>query len=435
MNILNRISQAFKINKQSKSFSVIVSNLLLGKVPPPQETKDFEELYRDFSWVYSGIFAISTACARVPLKLIQIKNGKGVEIENSLTHSAMRIFSPPNGTMSYYDLIEGIMIYLETTGNAFLEIGKNRIGQDMALYLLRPDRIRIIPDKKGKGVEKYIFTLEGESGKIIKAQEFKPKDILHFKYFSPIDDWWGQGSIQAAKNAVVLEQYAIKHNEAFFEGGGVPPGLLKFGSGISKKEAKKVYREWQNRDKTTNVAAVSAEVGFQELGSGGKDMEFAELRRMNREEILSTLGVPPAMVGILEQAKYENYQLQRKLFNEDTIVPKMLKVESTLNSFLMPRFGEDLRYRFDFTDLLAESESEKQQKIEKLMPYGIYTPNEARQALGLDPFEGGDIRYIDSRLIPVDEDLESIRGEEAAKMQEKGKLLATDIRNALHSHK
>ncbi len=58
-----------------------------------------------------------------------------------------------------------------------------------------------------------------------------------------------------------------------------------------------------------------------DTGTTMKDAQYTELRKMNREEILATIGVPPSVVGLLEYANYSNMEVQQKKFWEDAAMP------------------------------------------------------------------------------------------------------------------
>ena len=88
---------------------------------------------------------------------------------------------------------------------------------------------------------------------------------------------------------------------------------------------------------------------------------------------------------------------------EETIIPYLRKIESDLNEWLVPMFGEDLHFCYDIDQIPALSERRKKtyENVTSAVREGIITRNEARERLGLSPMSGGDELYISANLFPL----------------------------------
>jgi hypothetical protein len=131
------------------------------------------------------------------------------------------------------------------------------------------------------------------------------------------------------------------------------------------------------------------------------------MRKMNREEILATLGVPPSVVGLLEYANYANMEIQQRKFWEDAVIPILNIISDKLTLNLAPHFDEDYWFDFDFSDIkaLQEDEERKSRIAATLITNGIRTPNQVRADMyGDDPYEGGDTYYMPFSMTPVGSD-------------------------------
>ena len=98
---------------------------------------------------------------------------------------------------------------------------------------------------------------------------------------------------------------------------------------------------------------------YKGITSTHQDMEFIQQRKITREEILAAYGVPPAIVGLFEYANYANSREQKKLFWEDTMLPKLIKMQEYVSVFLLPQYGPRLVGEFDLTTIQALQESDK----------------------------------------------------------------------------
>jgi len=150
---------------------------------------------------------------------------------------------------------------------------------------------------------------------------------------------------------------------------------------------------------------------WQTVSVDPKDTDFLKGRQENRGALLAALGVPPVKVGLLDNAKYDNYRLQSTAFYQDTILPKLRKIEGAIDLFLIPQYADlmrtpqvDWRFEFDTTELLAEDEDMLTDRVIKQLRHGLLTIDGALGELGHDAIGGdvGEMRMIDKALIPLD---------------------------------
>lgn len=396
-------------------------------IPPPSNYAQYTEVYEQLVWVYAAVFAIAADAAIVTWELL--KRGELVKEEDN--DPVFMMLENPNEEMTWYDLIEATIIYMELSGNEYWEIGRNVEGSGAArqLYTMRPDRVRVQPRADGKGVESYVFNIN--PSRPDTGETFPADDVLHYKYFHPGNDWYGLSALSAAAQAVVSERYTIDFNQQFFRNGAAPRGFLSTEQPITPEQMDEIAAEWIKRTSVKRgqghgTPVLPRGLTFQPLGVSPKDMEFLRQRQYNREEILATFGVPPVKVGLLEHSKYDNYKLQEKAFYRDTIQPKLRKVQGTLNKFLLREFNGEYRFRFLVDPFTAESDKERVQRLEKLFGMGAITPNEIRDEMKLgEHYDDGDSYYVSASFAPVGDPTLSV-GESriAAVAAEMGKGMA-----------
>ncbi len=137
-------------------------------------------------------------------------------------------------------------------------------------------------------------------------------------------------------------------------------------------------------------------------------MDFLSQRKWNREEIMAAFKVPKGEVGINEDINYATSKTQRKLFWENTLLPKMALFEFVLlNQLLRHIDGGRIWAEFDYSSISALQEDRKDlvECAHKLWPMGVplNTANEYL-GLGLPAVAGGDTGYLPFSLAPVGQD-------------------------------
>ncbi len=400
------------LEKSSKAAALIVADFANHQqaLDPPERTDDWIALYQQMSWIYTGIFTIATTIAGLGLQLWQKDKATG-KLTEIINHPVLDLIRKPNPDESGFELIEGLLIYLETTGMGYFEVVKERVGsisKPIELYNLRPSRVTPVPAKDGSGINHWIYQVKKRSKKI----KFDKDDIVPFKYFNPLKEWLGQSPLEAALDDIILDKQMIQWNIDFFKHGGAVEGVLETEQILTFRDMETLTSMWKDfvagNGRTTPV--LTKGLVYHPLGANPKDVEFIIGRKTNSIALLGALGVPPIKVGILENAKYDNYKLQEEAFHRGTVLPKLRKLESSYNCSLLPMFADlvstdttEFFLKYDADHLLAEDEDRLTRRMKIQISHGIRSPNEARKLLGLDPYPEGETFFIDQRLIPVSE--------------------------------
>ncbi|MBC7288802.1 MAG: phage portal protein, partial [Armatimonadetes bacterium] len=227
-------------------------------------------------------------------------------------------------------------------------------------------------------VEGYIYEANG------KQVAFGSDEVLHFRYYSPCDDFYGLSPLAAAVDSVTTDLFAIAYNQGFFRRGARPEGVITSQVELSEEELKRLRAQFEEiyagAENAHRVLILGSDLQWQSLGVSPKEADFLQQRRLSREEICAVFGVPPAVVGIYQYANYANAQLQRRLFWCDTILPKLARIEGVINEHLTPRFGRDLVVEFDTSRVPAlQAEAREQAEVAAiLVKSGILSIQEAR---------------------------------------------------------
>ena len=385
---------------------LIVANLFgAGEIPISTNYLDFARDYQQLAWVYASAFAIATGSAIVPWNIWSGQPGKSDKLEYE--SEQVQLFMHPNPDMTWFDLLEATMTFLELQGDEYWEVGRNKTGtsKPKALYPLRPNRITIIPTKDGREVATFRFKMSPYAKDKV---DFSAKDIIHYLYFNPLDDWYGQSTLSAAAQASRSERYTVSYNQGFFKRDATPAGYLHTDNPMKREQAEEIAKKWSRNlagvDKSHKTVVLPSGLKYTPIGITPQDMQFLKQRQYNREEILSVFGVPPVKVGLLEHAKYDNYQLQEAAFYRDTIQPKLIKIAGKLTAFLRREWAsKTMTFEFDLSQFLVADKDSEINRMYKEFSMGALTPNQviAETKRGESYGEEGDQHYVHSAFIQV----------------------------------
>ena len=375
---------------------------LLGQ-SSQQNYRNYLQQYADVSWVYACVFRIASKGAGVPMRFYRkVKKGGKIVYDEVTDHPIINLLETVNPFMSGVDLKEATFSYSELTGNAYWLLDMFVNGKPTEIYPLNPQRVKIVPHPKDL-ISHYTYNVGGAKKEI----KLDKNMVIHFKYFNPMSDYYGLSPISAGKLAIDTQSYGDQYNRNFFLNSAEPKGALISEENLSDDQKKRIAAGWramhqgvQNAHKT-----VIFEKGlkWEAIGLSQRDMDFINSKKMTREDILGVFGVPPAMVGVFEYANYANSKEQRRIFWQDTMIPKLKKLEAVINSFLIMPYDENLVMEFDLSEVeaLKEDEKSKAEVNGILTKNGIRTINEVREEMGLKKVDWGDTWNAPMNLIPI----------------------------------
>ena len=367
-----------------------------------------EEGFQKNAIVYRCISEISKGASAVPYML---KAGDNV-LE---THPVLTLIDRPNPLQSHSEFFESIFSYLLLSGNCYiLKVGAD-IGTPKELHLLRPDRIKI----KGSGKPiptSYEYVINGRTQQVYPIEETTGNsDIKQIKLFNPLDDYYGMSPMSPAAIEIDQHNMSSNHNINLLSNGARPSGAVVFkpqddagfSVNLTESQRQQMLSDINNRFSGTQnsgrIALLEGDFNFIEMGLSPKDMDFLNLKHMAATDIAMCFGVPSQLVGVPDAQTYSNVAEARLALYEETIIPHLRKIESDLNEWLVPMFGEGLMFCFDIDKIpaLAERTRRTYENVNSAVAQGIMTRNEAREAIGLSPIEGADDLYISATLFPI----------------------------------
>ena len=380
-----------------------------GKIEPEKVTdyRDFIDAFRQLPWIYAAASAVAIAITKPPLQILRTaKDGEAKPVRGEEINL---LLDRPNSFLSRRELLQITAINLMITGNQYWNLVGTRentpIGptnKPVELWWVKPEQITMKPGPAGE-VKNYIYT--SPYGKELPLD---PSEIIHFRLANPDSYFLGLGMVEPAKMAAILEFSAQGYNRHYMENDATPNFLFTNPNEPTPESRKRFWTAWDERHKGPKKAGRAGMIwggmDVKNIGSNPKDAQYIEMRKLNREEILAAMGVPPSIVGLLEYANYSNMEVQQRKFWDDTVIPIAQIITDKLTLSLAPHFGEDLSFAFDFSGIkaLQEDEERKSRVANTLISCGVKTPNEViREMYKGEEYPEGELHYISMSLVPI----------------------------------
>ena len=366
-----------------------------------------DEGYRQNAIVYRCINEIANGAACIPFKAFQ----GDIQLDQ---HPILSLLKRPNPMQAGVEYFQAVYSYLLLSGNNY-SIRSDVAGEVRELYLLRPDRVRVKPSKTSTP-EGYEYVI---NGKVVKKYDSNPlsgeSEVKHMKLYNPLDDYYGLSPLMAAAVDIDNHNAINKHNISLLNNGARPSGAIIFkptsdrGMPIQLSDGQRQQLQddldvkFKGPANAGRPLLLEGDFDWREMGLSPKDMDFLQQRNMAAKDIALCFGVPSQLIGIPDSQTYANVQEARLALYEETIMPLARRIQSDLNEWLSPTYGDDIRIEYDFDAVPAMVERRRRiyENVTQAVREGIISRNEARGRLGLEPITGGDDVYIAANLFPL----------------------------------
>lgn len=365
---------------------------------------DHKELFRLYksnarfraplSRIASDVAAVKWRCNRIDA------NGKRTEI---FDHDLIRIWNRPNSFQTGSQFRKMIQLHLDICGYAIVEIVRDGSGRPISLTPIIPDNISGFPDidraKRENDPSFFNFKVTSSEGPEV---EIPPSNILWFAS-TEVDSIAGGGSLAySLADDINQDNLAGVWNNSLYKNLARVPHVISIHSDgnedIEQSDIQAIADDLKSSKAGAENAGkdlvVPARVSVTPLVKSPQEMDFHQTKLSLARAIRIGAGVPPEILGDVDNSNRATAQAAIELHQKFNILPRIRYLEEAVGSMLTPIYGDSS------IELVPEDPVEKSkefilQRSTEGLKIGAITVNEWRESQGLDPLpEGGDERLI-----------------------------------------
>ena len=181
-----------------------------------------------------------------------------------------------------------------------------RGGTPRELYVLRPDRMKVVPGPRGWPIG-YDYTVDGRTTRIGPRRRPASCRCCTPRLFHPLDDHYGLSPIEAAARAVDIHNAGGGWTKSLLDNAARPSGALIYkgpdgAPGLSDDQFPRLKREledaYQGATNAGRPMVLEGGLDWRAMSYTPADMDFAGPRNAAAREIALAFGVPPMLLGI-----------------------------------------------------------------------------------------------------------------------------------------
>lgn len=326
------------------------------------------------SSVMSSVTLLADSVASLPLRCFEVVDGKRTSV------ALPEILTNPDPTSNTFEFVHQLMASLALHGNAYIHIDRDRFGNMIGLVPLHPYQMQVLPtgDQIGR---RYLHL----------GNEMDADSIIHIRWFTPPQSLVGVSPLIQSRTLVGLSLAMDRHLSQFYADGGTPSGVLSTTQKLTLDQARTIQGTWEATHRRRRRPAVLSDgLTYTPITTSAADAQMIQTREQLVRDIARVFRIPSHMIGATgDNQTYQNVEQASINFLTYTVTPWIRRIETALSAIIP--VGQDVV--FDFNSLLRVDALTRARVNTMLIQTGSMSPNESRQTVGLEPYDGGDVMH------------------------------------------
>ena len=429
--------KAFNSQQTNESYNRFIYNFMGDNtISNNQYNEDYiEKGYAYNPTIYSLIQLISKSAVTVPYNIYRKVDDGALKEYKALTsnslneesvlkakllrkhtleqveHTALgKLLERPNPAQSWAVFLEELIGFGKLTGNRYVygispENGENR-DLYYQLYNLPAHLIEIKSEGIFKPVSKYTMMYNDNK------YDLTAEEVLHISDFNPDyssngSHLYGQSPIQAGMRVLTTSNEAVETNLKFLHNQSARGMLTPDDDQLTPTQAQQMKdafrRNYQGTKSANDVMITGKKFSWVNFGLSTSDLQLLESYNATVKDLCNIYGIPVQLLNNTESTTYDNYRTARKVLFTNAVIPELNKIRDEFNRWLVPMFGEDLYFDFDYS-AVPELMPEQEKLVDTLSKSYWLSANEKRQAQGYGVDEQNPVMedyLVPSNLIPI----------------------------------
>jgi len=320
------------------------------------------------------------------------------------TSAASRVMMVPNdyetGAAFNARLVDAWITY----GEVLVLATRNNRYEVASMHIVPPGSWQWQVDEKTK----EIYYLVNEHGSLLTPVDatvvVPSRDCVHLRWATPHHPLIGESPLRSAGIAAGIHSALSRSQTAFFSNMNRPSGVISTDSVLTREQMATLRAAWDDQSKRMaqgGVPILASGMKWQPMSVTSSDAEVIATLKMSNDEIYRAMGVPPPLLGALENATLANTEQLVQAWLSFSLGGLLERYERAFDKLFgfNPRVD---RIEMSVDALLRSNLDGRMSALSKGIQGGVLSPNEARQREGLSPVDGGDQIFLQRQNTPLD---------------------------------
>ena len=364
-----------------------------------QQNKELtQETQIAFYAVYACITLIANDIGKLRPRLVQ-QDSDGIWAETD-SPAYSPVLRKPNRYQNHIQFKEWWAMSKLTRGNTYALKQRDNRGVVTALYLLDPTRVQpLVSPDGGVFYELRADDLNGirDGDELLRVPA---SEIIHDRMNCLFHPLVGISPLYACGVAAGQGLAIQQQSATFFGNGARPSGVLTAPGAISQESADRIQTAWATKFTGTNagrVAVLGDGLKYEPMVMSATDAQLVEQLKMTAEIVCAVFHVPPAKIGLAQDANAANAEIRDRNYYSDCLQSHIEQFELCMDEGLGIGYGVRIEGRTLGVDLDVDGGLWRMDTPTLITAMGngvaqaVMTTDEARKRLELPKVKGGDV--------------------------------------------
>lgn len=296
----------------------------------------------------------------------------------------------PNDDDTWQDLVTSAQMSLESDGNLFLLKATTPSGVLVALYVLNPQKVKVVDQRLEDGRTVRAYKVQQDQGG--PERTLWKNEVLHVRGLTKPGDARGLSPVAVLKEAIGLGLAVQEFGGRWFGDGAHMSGVIENpGPALKDEDAKRLQENFTRKHgglrKSHAVGILSGGAKWVPMSVNAEESQFLDTGRVNASQIALAFGVPPNYATDAEGTKgyVTGVTAGKMMWLQLGLLTRIVRLETAFSS-LMPTGYLKLNMR----GFLRGSPEEETKYLSAQKDRGIINTDEWRAILDMNPLANGE---------------------------------------------
>lgn len=325
-------------------------------------------------------------------------------VKLNTTSAASRVLINPNSYESGSEFQSRAFRYCVQHGMACIFGLRNLRYEIEQIHILEPGTWSLYVDDESREA----FVLINQNGVLAKLSDASimvpMRDVFIFKWASSRrNPLLGESPLEAAGFAASIYTALSRSQASFFKNMRRSSGVLVTEDKLTSDQMKQLRAAFDEQARSMQQGGIPILAGglkWNPMSLTSQDAQLIESLKMSNEEIARAMGIPPPLLGQLENATLSNVEQLISHWMSISLGGLIERYERGLDRLFGLNSVKD-RIEMDTTALLRTDFAERMKSYGSAIQNGVMSPNEVRRKEGLSPKDGGDDIFLQRQMTSV----------------------------------
>ncbi len=380
----------------------LLGGVLQSGAPARRGTVELLRAYRTDPWLHAIVFRIAQAVAAESFLLFRAPKKRAAEAKqqrNAIAyapknatpvedHPLLQLLDNPSPVFTRATFWALVSAFLDTKGEVALVVERGANGLPVELWIVPPHWLAETPHAN---FAFYRFSWGAWQRTIAEA------DVIYLRHPELEQPYQrGVGTGETLADEIDIDEFATKHLKSWFFNRALPDVFLSVEGVGDEKEAKRYEEKLRQKhggaNKAFQVHVVSGKVDLKQVGHTFREQQLPELREGSRNTHLQVYGMPPEIMGIVENSNRATIDAATLIFAKFLIVPRLSFIADAFTKWARVEYSDDTLCLGFLSPIPGDATFSL--SVMTAQP-GLFTKNEWRELAGRPAVPGWDEEYAE----------------------------------------